>query len=458
MGEYGLNGIYNPASYPILDSLASSRNAEPLPLNAYNQSPGLEPMLNYHNGHGGFHDNMLSNSTFGQPDYGRLGLVNEEISPLSHYNAFGGIVNNTVHGQAQFSQTSSPFLSHTNAQPNNLDPLESHPAANVDSPSDVQAESESSIQSPWQEIPDVSAPQHGASLDALHPSLRPPAPRASPWGNKIESPQQPTHAKDVSPWTSQAAVPDGWKGDSQHDRLTFSNVVQHNQQYLSNDAQAITTPESPNPQQEQINAVHTPSIENGPAVSSGSVQSSRDAVVSQLDQERRPDGTSVTPDTSGKIDTPAQAPAPKVAWSKEPGPSISLREIQEAETKKVEARKVAERVTRTNPAPAEVKDVQPFTASWGLPSSQAGARSTAPLKEVTPASSPSVPAPPAPVWTNTVKSNPAKKSMKEIQEEEERRKRLLAAKEPTLAAAARKAPLEPANKVGDQSCDEKLGY
>ena len=461
MGEYGLNDIYNPASYPILDSVASSRNAEPLPLHAYNQSPGLEPMLNYHNGHnGGFHDNMLNNSAFGQPDYGRLGLVNEETSPLNHYNAFGGIVNTTVHGQAQFSQTSSPFLSHTNAQSNILDPLESHPAANIDSSSDVQAESESSIQPPWQEIPDASAPRRGPPSEALHTTLRPPAPRASPWGSKIESPQQPTHTKDVAPWTSQAVVPDGWKGDSQHDRLTFSNVVQHNQQYLSTDVQAIKTsvPDSPNPQQEQIDAVHRPPIENGSAVSGGSVQSSPKTVVSQLDQERRPDRTSVTLDTPGKTDAPTQASAPKVAWSKEPGPSISLREIQEAEAKKIEARKATERVTRTNSVPAEAKDAQPFTTSWGLPSSQAGARSTAPLKEATPAPSPTVPAPPAPVWTNAVKSNPAKKSMKEIQEEEERRKRLLATKEPTLAAAASRKALEPANKVGDQSCDGNFDY
>ena len=462
MGEYGLNDIYNPGPYtPILDSVPSARSAEPLSLNTYSQSPALEPALNYRNGHdGGFHDNVSGNVAFGQPDYGttnsgRLGLVSEEVSPLHHYNALGSIANSSVHGQAQFSQTSSPFLPHTNAQPNVLDP---HPTANIDSSSDVQAESESSIQSPWQEISDVSAPRRGTHVDVLHPpvsatiTVQPPTSRASPWGNKVS--QQLTHLKDVSPWTSQATASDSWKEEPQHDRLTFSNVVQHNQQYLSNDVQVIPSVlDSPNLQEERIDNAHTPSIENVSAVSSDPAHSISGK---KLDQERGPEATGVTPDTSDKIDTPAQALAPKVVWSKEPGPSISLREIQEAEAKKVEARKVAEKVTRTNSIPVEPQEeVQPYTTSWGLPSSQAGTRASAPLKEATPGSSPSVPAPPVPVWTNAVKSSSAKKSMKEIQEEEERRKRLLATKESTLAAAARKAPPESVNKVSDQPCNLK---
>lgn len=466
MGEYGLNGMYNPGPYiPILDSVASSRNAEPLSLNTYSESPVLEPALNYRNGHdGGFHDNVSGNVAFGQPDYGttnsgRPGLVSEEASSLNHYNAFGSIASSSV--QAQFSQTSSPFLSHANAQPSNLDPLAPHPTANIDSCSDAQAESESSVQPPRQVVSEVSTPQCGASNDVLHPPasttiiLQPPASRISPWGNKAESPQQLTHIKTVSPWTSEATVAtasDSWEGVPHHSRLTFSNIVQHNQQYLSSDAQVITDP--PNPQEEQIDVPQTPSIENESAVSSDPVQSTRGKINSQLDQERKPEGTGVTVDASDKVDTTAQVPVPKVAWPKEPGPSISLREIQEAEAKKVEARKGIERVTKTSSISVEPKEeVQPFTTSWGLPTSQAGIRSSAPLKEATPASSPSVP---APVWTNAVKSSSAKKSMKEIQEEEERRKRLLAAKEPTLAAAAaRKAPPELVNKVGDQSCNLK---
>lgn len=467
MGEYGLNGMYNPGPYiPILDSVTSSRNAEPLSLNTYSESPVLEPALNYRNGHdGGFHDNVSGNAAFGRPDYGttnsgRLGPVSEETSSLNHYNAFGSIASSSVHGQAQFSQTSSPFLSHANAQPSNLDSLSPHPTPNIDSCSDAQAESESSVQPPRQDISDVSAPECGVSHDVLHPpamtiTLQPPAPRVSPWGSKAESSQQLTHIKNVSPWTSEATASDSWEGVPHHDRLTFSNVVQHNQQYLSNDAQVIT--DSSNPQEEQIDVPHTPSIENGSAVSSDPVQSTRGKMNSQLDQERKPEGTNVTADTSDKIDTTAQVPIPKVAWSKEPGPSISLRDIQEAEAKKVEARKGVERMTRTNSVSVEPKEeVQPFTTSWGLPSSQAGIRSSAPLKEATPASSATVP---APVWTNAVKSSSAKKSMKEIQEEEERRKRLLAAKEPTLAAtAARKAPPEVVNKVSDQPYNIKFGY
>ena len=279
MGEYGLNGMYRPGPYiPILDSVVSSRNAEPLSLNTYSESPVLEPALNYRNGHDGFHDNVSGNAAFGQPDYGttnsgRLGIVSEEASPLNHYNAFGSIASSSVHDQAQFSQTGSPFLSHANAQSSNLDPLGPHPA-NIESCSDVQAESEPSIQPPWQEISDVSAPRCGTSNDVLHPpasttiTLQPPASRVSPWGSKAELSQQLTHIRNVSPWTSEATASDKWEEVPPHDRLTFSNVVQHNQQYH---AQAI--PEPPNPLEEQVHVTYTPSIENGSAVSSDPVQS-----------------------------------------------------------------------------------------------------------------------------------------------------------------------------------------
>ncbi|KAK2461704.1 hypothetical protein APHAL10511_006167 [Amanita phalloides] len=435
LGEYAFSGHYNSGSYtPILDSVAPPRNVDPMPLNAYNQNPGLEPPLNYHNGRSGhegvFQDNVLGDPAFNQSDYGivdgvqRIGLVNEEASPFNHYGTFVG----AGPGQVQFGQ---PFPPHANVHGSartTLDSLDQHPATVIDGPSDAQAESEAAVQSPWQDITDVSAAR-GTSVDILQSSP------VSPWGDKIEGSQQ-------LPWSYQASAPDSWK----RDRLTFSNVVQHNQQYPMNNGEVATlsAPDSSNLQEEQAEAIHTLPTENACVVSGNAAQPSHNQIIPQP-EERKPEVTLVTPDVPDKTDASAQLPAPKIVWSKEPSPSISLREIQEAEAKKVEVRKAAERAIRT--ASAESKEeAQAFTTSWGLPSSQAGARLPGPSKEAAPAS-PSTPAPPTPVWTNAVKSSAAKKSMKEIQEEEERRKRLLSTKEPTVPTSARKAPVhEPVNK------------
>lgn len=145
------------------------------------------------------------------------------------------------------------------------------------------------------------------------------------------------------------------------------------------------------------------------------------------------------------------SPVPKPAWATEDDAkkgkaSLGLREIQEAETKKAEARKVAERerLARANVPipPAVVEDAQPFTASWGLPTSQTGARAA-----VTPRGGEvaATPAASAPVWTST-STAPAKKTMKEIQEEEERRKKM-GLKDSMAATAARRGYAETTFKV-----------
>jgi PERQ amino acid-rich with GYF domain-containing protein len=145
------------------------------------------------------------------------------------------------------------------------------------------------------------------------------------------------------------------------------------------------------------------------------------------------------------------SPVPKPAWATEDDAkkgkaSLGLREIQEAEAKKAEARKVAERErlarAQVSTPPAVVEDAQPFTASWGLPTSQTGARTA-----VTPRGGEAVatPAASAPVWTST-STAPAKKTMKEIQEEEERRKKM-GLKESMVATAARRGYAETTFKV-----------
>lgn len=148
----------------------------------------------------------------------------------------------------------------------------------------------------------------------------------------------------------------------------------------------------------------------------------------------------------------------KVAWAKEEegkkklgsNASVSLREIQEAEAKKLESRKTAERererLARASASSDGKDDVQPFTASWGLPTSQAGARAAAPTtREHIPAPVQTPPA--APVWTTPLKQPVAKKTMKEIQEEEETRKKLASAKETPASVAPKRVYADTAIKV-----------
>jgi PERQ amino acid-rich with GYF domain-containing protein len=115
------------------------------------------------------------------------------------------------------------------------------------------------------------------------------------------------------------------------------------------------------------------------------------------------------------------------------------------------------------------EDSQTFTASWGLPTSQVGAKSSAkdspgimvPSADASTStsvtlSSPTNPssAPLAAVWTNTQK--PAtKKSMRDILDEEERRKKA-AFKEPVAANAPRRAYAETTNKVRRHRIDVYL--
>ena len=149
-------------------------------------------------------------------------------------------------------------------------------------------------------------------------------------------------------------------------------------------------------------------------------------------------------------------PTSKVAWAKEEdikkkasGISVSLREIQEAEAKKLESRKALEREKeRLARMTAESKeDIQPFTASWGLPTSQAGSRNnTLPIRE-TPTVLASSPTPSAAVWTTpSLKQSAIKRTMKEIQEEEEKHKKQIS-KEAIVAANAKRAYADSTVKV-----------
>jgi len=163
-----------------------------------------------------------------------------------------------------------------------------------------------------------------------------------------------------------------------------------------------------------------------------------------------------------KIITPAPSAAPaKPAWGTVPSPDevqapkTTLREIQEAEAKRAEARKLAEQKEREKARAAAVnqaqEETQTFTASWGLPTSQVGtARSTPRDQSPLPATpAPAAPSALAAVWTNAAKPVVVKKTMKEIQEEEERKKKLALKEKESAAVAARRGYAESANKVSE---------
>ena len=132
---------------------------------------------------------------------------------------------------------------------------------------------------------------------------------------------------------------------------------------------------------------------------------------------------------SPKPPSPIAPAESKSAWTvEEEKKPLSLREIQELELKKADARKSAERERERAARAAAVstpsvpEDVQ--TISWGLPTSQVGNRTSreAPVSSSTNTTAPGTSATP-PVWTNVAKAPAVKKTMKEIQEEEEKRKK-----------------------------------
>lgn len=164
----------------------------------------------------------------------------------------------------------------------------------------------------------------------------------------------------------------------------------------------------------------------------------------------------------------AQTPA-KSAWTKDDdvkgkgatSTSISLRAIQEAEARKQRSPKGTEREKeKTRPGViSEVKeDSQPFTTSWGLPTSQAGARSNThpPTKDVPAPSAPTIQASPvSPVWTASAKTPVVKKTMKEIQEEEEKLKKQ-AARDNSVTVTPKRAYADTTSKASSIPSEKKF--
>lgn len=300
---------------------------------------------------------------------------------------------------------------------------------------------------------------------------------------------QPAQPVDPSPWlmASLPVVDDVWKEMPGPNSLTFSNLGQHNKLQQQEDEEADDAvvppmedvPLPPNTQlgqTESTNAVSarvtTKTSQSGtPATTSASTP------VAQGSTAPKPRRKSSTRDVQAVVPKVASPPVPTVLKDQPPAPApqgvqprpvwaveddskkqkganvtLSLREIQEAEVREAEARKAAEkereRLARANAAASGnsvVEESQLFTSSWGLPTSQVGARNQVPPKETS--TNGSISATPAtPVWTNATPAPTAKKTMKEIQEEEERRKKL-AVKESMASTAARRAYAETTVKV-----------
>ncbi len=316
-----------------------------------------------------------------------------------------------------------------------------------------------------------------------------PPPSAQSWAQAPLKQSTPIESSQ-SPWfnASQGIVDEGWGHVPGPHSLTVSNLTQHTQQQESGEAlardstAALDSPLEPTslqdarPQPIQSSGISVPPEPVQQLAKPGrkfSVQTNSAQPTAPASLAPAATQTAKEPTSPPPVSTPT-----KPVWSTEDdkkksiGGPTSLREIQELEAKKQEARKAAERERSRAPAPATApvsEDSQTFTASWGLPTSQAGAKSSAKdtsgviIPSVSASTSASVPlssptnpssAPPVAVWTNTQKTS-TKKSMRDILDEEERQKKA-ASKEPIAANAARRAYAETTNKVRSHKFDVYL--
>ncbi|KDR85272.1 hypothetical protein GALMADRAFT_234036 [Galerina marginata CBS 339.88] len=265
---------------------------------------------------------------------------------------------------------------------------------------------------------------------------------ASPWDHNEQLSVNTALANDsATPETTKAPRKDQVPGS-----LTAGNPGQYSQQPVSSEKT-----DEPKPSVPELNGPsHAPaesvSVSNGLILNITQPITKKPVKASQANHQAPPSALGDT----------ATSTIQKTAWAKEEegkrktsfNTSVSLRDIQEAEARKLETRKVAERekerLARASSAAETKEDLQPFTASWGLPTSQAGTRSTVPVGDA-----PVVPAPTpvsAPVWTTPLKQPTTKKTMKEIQEEEEVRKRL-SSRETLPAVVQKRAYADTTTKV-----------
>ena len=307
-----------------------------------------------------------------------------------------------------------------------------------------------------------------------------PPPPAQSWGAPIKQPTP--NESSQPPWfnASQGIIDGGWGHVPGPHSLTVSNLTQHTQQqespeaFARESAAALDSPLEPTPPQDTLPQPAQSSSIPGPTESAPQLAKPGRKFSVQANSAQPTAPTPLTPVATQPVKESTPPPPvismpTKPVWSTEDdkkksvGGPTSLREIQEMEAKKQEARKAAERERSRAPATVAApvsEDSQTFTASWGLPTSQVGAKSSAKdapgimvpsasasTSASVPLSSPTNPssAPPVAVWTNTQKPA-AKKSLRDILDEEEKRKKA-AFKEPVATNAPRRAYAETTNKV-----------
>ena len=440
-GNYVVDNIPNQYAHdPWLTNSAFPVSRDPAP---YHPHPGLDGM--------GHHAQLYASPSAGNQQMAGLfqagysydahgnSYINQNVG-VDGFDTFGG-----VHGGRGYvpapDHGQQAYFAYRGLQQNEA--LTSHGSAHLSGPGHVPT------QSPWSGISEAQQQHHPVPLDAAHTVEHPPTvghtlPQ-SPWGAVEDSavkpsgtetsPTDPTiHAAKAkeevaAPVENAPEVPSPAPVEAVAETLSELSIAP------ADDPSPVTIPRRPSPVQS------TPE----PVVQPTAAPKAAKAVAKNVEQS--------SPAPSRPVEPAAPSPAPKSAWAVEDesnkAAAISLREIQEAEAKKAEAKKLLEREReRLNRAPSgsETKeDVQPFTASWGLPTSQAGRNVHSSAKDTSPASS--SPTSTTPVWSAPAKQAVAKKSMKEILEEEEKRKKQAVAKEQAAAAPVKRAYAETTTKV-----------
>ncbi|KAJ8520596.1 hypothetical protein ONZ45_g2628 [Pleurotus djamor] len=453
MDMYGINGGYQTNAGGWISSNGASAHgygqynmgrAEPSPFSMgyVNQNGVAMPSQNGVNRSHSIQDaygNVNGASTSFNPSYAQ---PTQSTSNDTANMSFAGL---SQPGPAPVSQT-TPFAINqprTEAASNPLNP--------VDQPSVPAAP----LPSPWKNPKETTEPLARANpFDAPHPKasntvpvVTAPIPQGSAWNRAAQSSRSSSQHNDVSPWfaASHENDDDTWKEPVGPNSLTFSNVVQHNQQQQQETQTEAASAKDAPPVQSEAEA-QKPTALPTPAPSAAPTPAKPRRKSTSQPAQKVATATAPVPPLPTK--NPSPPPSARPAWSTDDDQkksSLSLREIQEAEAKQAESRKAAEREKeRTPKAPSiSTDDAQPFTASWGLPISQAGSRGNLSVKETTTASSPSSVA--SPVWTTPAKTPVAKKSMKEIQEEEQRRKQLTVKE--TAASAVKRGYAETTTKA-----------
>jgi len=440
-GNYVVENTPNQyARDPWLTNTAFPVSRDPAPYHAH---PGLEGM--------GHHGQLYASPSAGtqqmaglfQPGYSYdahgNGYINHNVG-VDGFDSFGG-----VHGGRGYvpapDHGQQAYFGYRGLQQNEA--LAGHGSAHLSGAGHIP------VQSPWSGIsePQQQHQHHPVSSDVAHP---------------IEQPHIVAHTLPQSPW---GVVEDSTVKASATETIPTDPTVHAAKSKDEVTPPVEATPEVPTPAPvevvaETLSDLSIVSTEDAPPAviprRQSPVQSAPEPVVQPAAAPKAAKIAKSVEQPSPAPSRPAEpvtpSPAPKSAWAVEEetnkATTISLREIQEAEAKKAEAKKLLEREReRLNRAPSgseSKEDVQPFTASWGLPTSQAG-RNVHSTKDSSPVSS--SPTSTTPVWSAPAKQTVVKKSMKEILEEEEKRKKLALAKEQAAAAPVKRAYAETTTKV-----------